>query len=347
MPFGVACLYVMSGSGGSSDVFRVPRQHGLETWCHDTALRFRQRGGFKLASGALWAAWLIAHMSQNPTLGKRLPVAVSRQTFWQIWRRTIRRSIVVQMAAGYRIVLPPWSHMAGITLATGLHEPREQLFALAYLRAGDTAIDVGANIGIYSTMMASTGAEVIAFEPGSRSRSDLAQSVALNPGLTITVVPVALSNSAGEMSLTLDLESSNHLVEASTGKGTERVKVMKLDNYLAGEPPKVVAFVKVDAEGFDLQVLQGAEHLFASQKPSLMIETWGPPTVRNWLEERGYRIYRYAFESRTLHEYPRPFTTQANILAVHDDMIGQVQNRLLSAAPPSFALPKVEWTRQG
>jgi hypothetical protein len=73
-----------------------------------------------------------------------------------------------------------------------------------------------------------------------------------------------------------------------------------------------------------------------------MVETWGPPDVRFWLEERGYRIYRYAFEDRILYEYPRPFNDQANILAVHDDRLKYVQDRLTTAKSPLLELPRVE-----
>ena len=143
-----------------------------------------------------------------------------------------------------------------------------------------------------------------------------------------------------EMGLTLALESSNHLVEAGVAPETEKVDAMRLDDYLA-EHPTEVAFVKVDAEGFDLQVLKGAESLLLEQRPTLMVKTWGPPDVREWLEERGYRIYRYAFEDRTLREYPRPFADPANILAVHEDRLGYVCQRLVEAPEPSLDLPRI------
>lgn len=285
---------------------------------------------------------MAVNMSENPTLRRRLPVALARQAFWQIWCRTVRRPMTVRMAAGYKIPLPPWSNLAGITFATGLHEPREELFALAYLRPGDVAIDVGANIGIYTALMGSTGAHVIAFEPGSRSRSDLARTVALNPGMSIEVVPAALSDNPGRMSITLDLESSNHLVQGvADDLQVESVEVMMLDDYAVEHHLENLVFIKIDAEGFDLQVLRGAKELLKSQKPVLMVETWGPPDIRDWLEGLGYRIYRYAFETRLLHEYPRPFSDQANILAVHQSRLDLVRQRVEGAKAPSLKLPQI------
>ena len=324
------------------DVFTYsPLLKEVEVVCHRTAIRLRSRRWTKPISYLPWAGWMMATMSLNPVVGRRLPAALLRQAFWQTWRRTARRTLTVRMPSGYRLALPPWSNIAGLTFATGMHEPREELFALAYLRPGDVAVDVGANIGIFSALMASTGAGVIAFEPGSRSRSDLGHTIALNPDMIITVVPAALSDEGGQMRLTLDLESSNHLVEEESNGSYETVDVMRLDDYLADNPAQV-AFVKIDAEGFDLQVLKGAEDLLATQQPVLMVETWGPPDVRFWLEEHGYRIYRYAFEDRTLYEYPRPHNHQANILAVHDARLKDVQERLSTAMPPSLKLPRIE-----
>jgi FkbM family methyltransferase len=333
----------VSETAGATDVFATSRRDSIERVLHDTSRKLRERGSTRLLGYALSGGFLLVHMSKLPTVGQRLPVALSRQVFWQVWRRTARRTIIVRMAAGHRLALPPWSHVAGLTLSVGFHEPREELFALAYLRTGEVAIDVGANIGVWSTLMGSAGADVIAFEPGSRSRSDLVRTVGLNPGLDITVVPAALSDHPGQMNLTLDLECSNHLVEEELSERAEPVEVITLDDYIDAHPRLDIVFIKVDAEGFDLQVLQGAEKLLSTLKPSLMVETWGPPTVRNWLEKRGYRIYRYAFETRTLHEYPRHFCDQANILAVHDEKVEHVRQRLKSAPLPSLVLPRIEW----
>src|SRR5262249_45508930 len=147
----------------------------------------------------------------------------------------------------------------------------------------------------------------------------------LNPGMMITIVPIALSNRTRKMRLTMDLESSNHLVEYESDGPFEIVDTTSLDEYLYSRHLRHVTFVKIDAEGFDLQVLEGAEQLLVRERPALMVETWGPPTIRDWLEERGYRTYRYAFETRTLYEYPRPFLDQANVIAVHEDELEKVR----------------------
>jgi FkbM family methyltransferase len=325
----------------AGDIFEIPpRRMAFAHSCHRAAYRMRARRWTKTVSYIPWACWMMTEMSLNPLVRGRLPSAIARQAFWQTWRRIIRRPISVRMGAGHQLALPPWSRLAGLTFATGMHEPREELFALAYLRPGDVAVDVGANIGIFSALMGSTGAHVIAFEPGDRSRRDLERTIGLNRAMTIIVVPVALSDQNGEMGLTTDLESSNHLVGPCHGESFELVSVMRLDDYLA-KNPAVVTFIKIDAEGFDLEVLKGAERLLADQRPVLLVETWGPPTIRDWLWERGYRIYRYSFEDQTLREYPDTYNHQANIIAVHTAKLGSVAQRLSTATAPSRRFPRI------
>jgi FkbM family methyltransferase len=323
------------------DVFADSYLKPFENFFHRTAIRLRQRRWSQPLAWLMWASWMVTHMFQNPTLGWRMPAVLMRQMSWQIWCRTVKSSIVAEMSGGYNLVLPPWSKLAGMTFATGLHEPREELFVLAYLRPGDVAVDVGANIGIYSTLIGSTGASVIAFEPGSRSRKDLARTLALNPSMAVTVVPAALSDQCGQMGFTTNLEGANHLTEARAEDDLENVDVLRLDDYLITNPVEL-AFIKVDAEGFDLQVLKGAESAITNQQPVVLVETWGPSDVREWLEARGYRTYRYAFEDRTLHEYPRSYSDEANVVAIHDDRVGHVLERLSAAPEPRTKLPRVK-----
>lgn len=325
------------------DVFQVPTRHRWENALHRAALGLRRRPATEPVAMVLWAGWLAVHMSQNPTLGRRLPQAILRQALWQSRRRMRADPLTVDMAGGYRLVLPAHSHMAGTTWATGLHEPREQLFALAYLRPGDTVVDVGANIGIFTALFASTGAQVLAFEPGSRSLRDLARTIAENPSARVTVVPAALSDTPGQLALTLDLESSNHLIAddavAAAGGMVELVDVMRLDDYL-NPAPATLDLVKIDAEGFDLNVLRGAETTLRTHRPALLVETWGSSEIRDWLEARGYRLYRYAFERRELVEYPTPFTRPANIVAVHEARLVETCARLRAGSEPALTLPR-------
>src|SRR5829696_9841251 len=128
-----------------------------------------------------------------------------------------------------------------------------------YLRPGDLFLDLGANIGAYSVLALDCGAQVIAVEPDDRARARLEQNVAYNE-YTCDVIPAAVGAQAGELSFTVGLDSYNHLVSDRdvTWEGnvrTRTVPVRTLDDILGA---RTAAGVKVDVEGFELDVLRGA-----------------------------------------------------------------------------------------
>jgi ribosomal protein L11 methylase PrmA len=126
---------------------------------------------------------------------------------WEIWRRIIRRPIEVVFDNGVRLQFPPATMLAGVVAATGSHEPMEQTFLLHLVRPGDSAIDVGANVGIYSLSLAGLGAKVWAFEPSSAIRPALALNVQLNRAEDrVRVLPFALGAKNGHTLFTSNLE---------------------------------------------------------------------------------------------------------------------------------------------
>jgi FkbM family methyltransferase len=268
------------------------------------------------------------------------------------------RPVQVLYPQGWRIELPGWSELAGVTVATGLHEPAEELFVLALVRPGDLVVDVGANIGIYTISCAAMGARVAAFEPASRAREALERNVRINHlGDAARIFPVALGATSGSASITTDLDVGNHLVTDNgdhpvTDNGdrasVETVPVRPLDGFLAehrkwvgGSGPMLV---KIDVEGHDEAVLQGARGTLAECQPVVLVETWdGGREVRALLAALGYRVYRYDYDERALVEYPPDWRGQANFIAVTDARLAEVRARILSAPTPIFAPPRMRW----
>jgi len=91
--------------------------------------------------------------------------------------------------------------LAGVVAATGSHEPTEQSFLMHLIRPGDLAVDVGANVGIYSLALAGLGARVWAFEPSSAVRPALVHTVGLNRAEDrVRVLPFAVGAENGQAS---------------------------------------------------------------------------------------------------------------------------------------------------
>ncbi len=175
------------------------------------------------------------------------------------------------------------------------------------LQPGMHALDIGANHGLYALEMArctQTG-RVWAFEPTSAPRSSLLRSVQDN-GLAdrVTVVAAGLAECDGQASFAV---GDNSELNSRTGGGERRetVQLLALDGYLdahaAGLP---IAFVKLDAEGGELQVLAGARRFFEAQSPVVLFElkhgqALNTALIARWLA-LGYAMFRWSAELNLL-----------------------------------------------
>jgi FkbM family methyltransferase len=174
--------------------------------------------------------------------------------------------------AGGRIVVRR-GEGASHTVYARLPDYREMTFWLAVLRPGDLFIDVGANIGIYTLLAARQGCEVIAVEPADDARRLLEINLALN-GLNAEVVNSALGRAAGLGALRSDLGSSNYIVTDSGEPGTAlltEVALTTLDEVLGD---RTAAAVKVDVEGFELDVMLGAAQALTEQRIGIVQLEW-------------------------------------------------------------------------
>jgi FkbM family methyltransferase len=163
-----------------------------------------------------------------------------------------------------------------------------------HVRAGDWAIDVGANVGHYTCQMAGCVAptgRVLAFEPIPVSFALLAANMRATEATNVTLFNVALSSSVAILSMTVpSYENSplnNYYQAHISSAGEYRILCFPLDVIPI---PGVVRLVKIDAEGHDLQVLLGMESLLQRDRPFLIVEGSRTGPVARWLVERGYSI---------------------------------------------------------
>lgn len=156
----------------------------------------------------------------------------------------------------------------------GEFEPPQSAAVRALLRPGDHVVDVGANLGWFTMLMAAQvkpDGKVWAIEPMPPTLAALEENVGLNPTLNVTVLPLALGAEEGELDLHLFEGLPHGHASASTlGRSdyeSYRVPVRTLDALLDGE--RAPSFVKVDVEGSELDVLKGAERLLGGERPPM------------------------------------------------------------------------------
>jgi FkbM family methyltransferase len=135
-----------------------------------------------------------------------------------------------------------------------------------------TAIDVGANLGVYTDALMRLGAQVVALEPNPPWAAELSAMFK-----DVRVIRCAASNVAGRASLRVPTSRSNagmatieknNLLEGQFVKEV-MVDVITIDSLgLTG-----VGFMKIDVEGHEDAVLEGATQTIMSQRPNLLIES--------------------------------------------------------------------------
>jgi FkbM family methyltransferase len=131
-------------------------------------------------------------------------------------------------------------------------------------------LDVGANIGSCSLLALSAGATVVAFEPLPSNLFYFHESIAsLNPRWKdqITLYPVALGSSKKEETIyTEPGNAGNSALEFPTRARRDNskvVQVLRLDDIL--KPPISIAVLKMDVQGYEIHVLEGAKRLLESK----------------------------------------------------------------------------------
>ena len=148
------------------------------------------------------------------------------------------------------------------------------------LLSGDEVFwDVGANVG-YFTLVAATAlnhrGRIVAFEPGKNAYARLTENLALNPWRNIQTFPLAVTDREGEAVLHLagDIaDSSANLYQAvQVQAGCEVCRTVALDHFLQEENLPPPDLIKLDAEGAELAVLQGAQKLINESPPLWLME---------------------------------------------------------------------------
>jgi FkbM family methyltransferase len=163
-----------------------------------------------------------------------------------------------------------------------------------------TAIDVGANVGIHAVPMAasSPSAKVLAIEPVSSNVRRLLINVQANLIENIEVIEVAIGSHEGLITLHVADDpayaSTAAVVKGQREIGELAVEQTTLDVIWERSGRPTVSVIKIDVEGSELAVLNGAPALLASQHPAILIEAHGGQfgAVAAALAKNGYRPHR-------------------------------------------------------
>lgn len=193
------------------------------------------------------------------------------------------------------------------------------------LEPGDTFIDCGANIGIYTVIGAGAvgpRGRVVAVEPSAVSFERLSRNLAVNQFKHVALVNKAISDTVGTARLyhADGGPVSFSLVEKQDVE-FEDVPTITIDEIVAQNNLAGVDCIKLDVEGVEVPALRGGGATLSRFKPTVIFERTsagqqrrGQEDISAYMKARGYRIYRYRGLTRAEAGYSSP-----NFIAIHPD----------------------------
>jgi FkbM family methyltransferase len=176
-------------------------------------------------------------------------------------------------------------------------------FVRRWLQPGMSAVDVGANYGVYTiaaaTAVGRTG-RVWAFEPTPRCADYLERTIELNGCTQVILRREAVSDRGGTVAFSLTAQPELNAIAApgAAGQDVVTVQAVTLDEMARIYDWRDVDFVKLDVEGHEIQAIHGAAAFFASNSPLVMLEVKAKSLERidlaalELLSGMGYELYR-------------------------------------------------------
>jgi FkbM family methyltransferase len=185
--------------------------------------------------------------------------------------------------------------------------PRELAIVKSYLReypeCNRTFIDVGGHIGTQSLPYSKLFQKVVAFEPNASSYTFFKKNVEANNARNISVYNQGVYNKTAHCKVIRhsDANSGCFYIRECDANDAEAIRVVKLDDvwrtmnmHKKTQETQVVDFIKIDTEGSELYVLEGAVEIIESCKPLIQVET--NHTSENYFGYSKERIYEFMWQ---------------------------------------------------
>jgi FkbM family methyltransferase len=206
--------------------------------------------------------------------------ARARRLQWDFVKRTGGR-LLKEIEPGVKMKLYGDSVLCEMLLFQNFEE-ETRAFLKAFLQRGDTFLDVGANVGLFTLIAArrvGPSGKIHSFEPVRKTHTRLIENVRLNGLTNIACHCIALSDTTGQTTISLageGFDAWNSLGQPYMGGavGAETVASMTLDEFaeyysLTGR----ISAVKIDVEGWETRVLDGGKRtLSRCDGPLLIVE---------------------------------------------------------------------------
>jgi len=248
---------------------------------------------------------------------------------------------------------PPFVELTESRYGPMLYPPRDQYVGRSFkeygefsqgeldifvqiLSPGAIVLDIGANIGAHTVPLAQlvgSGGVVVAFEPQPVLHQILCANLVLNSVPNVLTYPMALGNCEGECKIPVFDYSQAHNfggISMDMVEEGESIPLGKLDSFQLDR----VDFIKLDVEGFESKVLEGAANTIERCHPIMYIENDRAEKSAELIQrlfDMGYRLWWHAtplfspdnFKGNKVNVFPR--IGSINMVAIHRDSERKVE----------------------
>lgn len=210
---------------------------------------------------------------------------------------------------GYKMFLDPKNDALDLLIKPDFETLEREIFK-KYIKPGNRVIDIGANIGYHTLLMADLVGDkgrVYAFEPTPKVFNLLKKNIELNGFQNVALVQKAISNKTGTAKLYLcKSDGSNKIFDTGENKSFVEVETARLDDVVSGK----VDFVKIDVEGIECLVLEGMPEIL-KQDVKLVLEFVpeaeketgiNPVKTLQLLKDFGFKIYSIRKSTKEIAE---------------------------------------------
>jgi FkbM family methyltransferase len=269
------------------------------------------------------AQWrLAAHMGRAVPVRGRGAVAL----WCHAHQRHLSRVWHLRMESGHSMILPTGSSQTWLAAFTGNYDAAAIALISTLIRPRSLVIDIGASLGLYTVPLAICAREmdstVVSFEPIPANVHYLHENIAINDlNRVVDVRMVALGSKSGRLVMRAEgagagnaaivtglseVAEAVHRQQGALGAQIE-VRADTLDGEMSSDE-RSCSVIKLDVEGYEMDVLAGAEGYIQTHKPAIIgefSEGWlrardveWPGALWLWVTRMDYRVYELACERK-------------------------------------------------
>lgn len=188
----------------------------------------------------------------------------------------VKKRIVYRDSIALNLDLADWIQQQ--LYFTREYEKNEIDYLYSVLKNGDTFIDIGGNIGLFSlnaSKIIGNNGKVYAFEAFKPNYEKFLGHLTINNSKNVTLEHLAVTDKNGSIDILYNDNYDNvgmasSYLEQFTAK--ERVKSISLDNYVREHQITKIDLIKIDIEGGEFSALQGMKEILSLYQPKIIIE---------------------------------------------------------------------------